>query len=139
LTSEFTAVDCSVHKPFPDIPYVFLNGKPACAEAGLSQLADGQEFKGALTPHKLSLNERIEALLNSKDVLLFMKGSPENPQCGFSGKIVNILKSYDGLQYGHFNIFEDNEIREGLKKYSDWPTFPQLYYKSKLVGGIDIV
>ena len=68
-----------------------------------------------------------------------MKGSPENPQCGFSGKIVNILKSYDGLEYSHFNIFEDNEIREGLKKYSNWPTFPQLYFKSKLIGGIDIV
>lgn len=92
LTSEFTAVDCSVNKPFPTIPYVFLNGKPACAEDGLSQLADGQEFKGALTPHKLSLNERIEALLASKEILLFMKGSPENPQCGFSGKITNILK-----------------------------------------------
>lgn len=68
-----------------------------------------------------------------------MKGSPDQPQCGFSGRIVEILKKYDGVKYKHFNIFEDNEIREGLKKYSNWPTYPQLYVKGKLVGGIDIV
>ena len=68
-----------------------------------------------------------------------MKGVPESPQCGFSQKIVNILKQYDGVVYKHFNIFEDNEIREGLKKFSNWPTYPQLYVNGKLIGGIDIV
>lgn len=68
-----------------------------------------------------------------------MKGTPDSPQCGFSGRIIAILKKYDALKYNHFNIFEDNEIREGLKKYSNWPTYPQLYVKGKLVGGIDIV
>lgn len=68
-----------------------------------------------------------------------MKGSPENPQCGFSSKLVNLLKEYPNLKYSSFNIFEDNEIREGLKKYSNWPTYPQLYVKQKLVGGIDVI
>ena len=71
-----------------------------------------------------------------------MKGSPEQPQCGFSSRIVNLLKKYDGVMdkdFTYFNIFEDNEIREGLKVYSKWPTYPQLYVNGKLVGGIDIV
>jgi len=68
-----------------------------------------------------------------------MKGTPANPQCGFSSRIVDILKNYDALKYDHFNIFDDNELREGLKKHSNWPTYPQLYHKGKLIGGIDIV
>ena len=68
-----------------------------------------------------------------------MKGTPSLPQCGFSQRIVNLLKKYDGIKYDHFNIFEDNEIREGLKKYSNWPTYPQLYVNGTLIGGIDIV
>lgn len=71
-----------------------------------------------------------------------MKGIPQQPQCGFSSRIINILKKYDGVMdrdFTYFNIFEDNEIREGLKVYSKWPTYPQLYVKGKLIGGIDIV
>lgn len=68
-----------------------------------------------------------------------MKGSPESPQCGFSQRIVAILKKYDGLEYSHFDILSDNEIREGVKKYSNWPTYPQLYVNGDLIGGIDIV
>ena len=71
-----------------------------------------------------------------------MKGIPQQPQCGFSSRIINILKKYDGVMdrdFAYFNIFEDNEIREGLKVYSKWPTYPQLYVKGKLIGGIDIV
>ena len=87
----------------------------------------------------LSVNDRIEKLLSSSKIILFMKGVPAAPECGFSRKMVNLLAEYDGLQYDHFNIFSDNEIREGLKKYSNWPTYPQLYVNQKLIGGIDIV
>lgn len=71
--------------------------------------------------------------------MLFMKGSPEAPFCGFSKKMVAILQKYDGLKYGHFDILQDSEVREGLKEYSKWQTYPQLYVGGKLVGGIDIV
>ena len=71
--------------------------------------------------------------------MLFMKGSPDAPQCGFSQKIVAILKRYDSLTFGHFDVFSSDEIREGLKKFSNWPTYPQLYVDGELVGGIDIV
>lgn len=84
------------------------------------------------------VNSRIEEQLNAHDVLLYMKGSPDFPQCGFSGQAVAALNAV-GRPYAYVNIFEDPEIREGLKVYSNWPTFPQLYVKGELIGGSDIV
>ena len=84
------------------------------------------------------LNSRIEEQLKSHDVLLYMKGTPDFPQCGFSGQAVAALNAI-GKPYAFVNIFEDPEIREGLKTYSNWPTFPQLYVKGELIGGSDIV
>ena len=83
-------------------------------------------------------NERIEEQLKSHDVLLYMKGTPDFPQCGFSGQTVAALNAV-GKPFAYVNIFEDQEIREGLKTYSNWPTFPQLYVKGELIGGSDIV
>ena len=70
--------------------------------------------------------------------MLFMKGEPDAPRCGFSRQIIGILNQ-TGVSYSHFDILSDNDIRQGLKKYSDWPTYPQLYVKSELIGGLDIV
>lgn len=86
----------------------------------------------------MSVKERIEEQLRSHDVLLYMKGSPDFPQCGFSGQAVAALKAV-GKPFAYFNIFEDEEIRQGLKEYSNWPTFPQLYVKGELIGGSDII
>jgi monothiol glutaredoxin len=86
----------------------------------------------------VDVNERIEEQLNEHDVLLYMKGTPDFPQCGFSGQTVAALNAI-GQPFAFVNIFEDQEIREGLKVYSNWPTFPQLYVKGELVGGSDIV
>jgi len=69
---------------------------------------------------------------------LYMKGTPYFPQCGFSSKAVQILQACE-VEFGYVNIFEDNEVREGLKVYSNWPTFPQLYVNGELVGGADIL
>ena len=85
----------------------------------------------------MSVTERIEDQLTSHDVLLYMKGTPDFPQCGFSGQAVAALNAI-GRPYAYVNIFEDPEIREGLKEYSNWPTFPQLYVKGELIGGCDI-
>lgn len=87
---------------------------------------------------KVDINERIEKQLRENKVILYMKGTPDFPQCGFSGQTVMALKSL-GKPFAYVNIFEDPEIREGLKKYSNWPTFPQLYVDGELVGGCDIV
>lgn len=86
----------------------------------------------------VDVKDRIEEQLGSNDVLLYMKGTPDFPQCGFSGQTVAALNAV-GKPYSYVNIFEDPEVREGLKVYSNWPTFPQLYVKGELIGGCDIV
>ena len=86
----------------------------------------------------MDVNSKIEEQLKSHDILLYMKGTPDFPQCGFSGQTVAALKAV-GKPFAFVNIFEDEEIRKGLKTYSNWPTFPQLYVKGELVGGSDIV
>lgn len=83
--------------------------------------------------------ERIEQLVNSHRVMLFMKGTPKMPQCGFSAQTVGALDSLIGEGYASFNVLEDPDIREGIKVYGNWPTIPQLYVDGELVGGCDIV
>lgn len=86
----------------------------------------------------MDVNARIKEQLESHDVLLYMKGTPDFPQCGFSGQAVAALNAI-GKPYSTVNIFEDQEVREGLKAYSNWPTFPQLYVNGELIGGCDIM
>ncbi len=83
------------------------------------------------------VNERIRQQLEGHPVLLYMKGSPDFPQCGFSARVAGILKALN-TEFAYVNIFEDPELREALKTYSSWPTYPQLYVKGELVGGCDI-
>ena len=84
------------------------------------------------------LKGQIENLLKSSKVVLFMKGNAEMPQCGFSANSIAILKNL-GIPFNTFNILTDPDIRQGLKDYSNWPTYPQLYINSKLIGGNDII
>ena len=81
--------------------------------------------------------ERIKTELGSSPVVLFMKGTPDFPQCGFSAQTVAALRAV-GADFRHVNIFEDAELREALKRFSNWPTYPQLYVKGELLGGCDI-
>mmetsp|Transcript_17426 Transcript_17426/g.17515 ORF Transcript_17426/g.17515 Transcript_17426/m.17515 type:complete len:155 (+) Transcript_17426:57-521(+) len=80
----------------------------------------------------------IEEQVKGNDVLLYMKGTPEQPQCGFSGHTVRVLSAV-GVDFGSVNVLQHQAIREGIKKYSEWPTIPQLYVKGEFVGGCDIV
>ena len=84
------------------------------------------------------VKEQIENSINNNDVCLFMKGSPEAPQCGFSMAVSNILKILE-VKYQSVDVLKDQKIREGIKIYSDWPTIPQLYIKKEFVGGCDII
>ena len=84
------------------------------------------------------INAFIDDKVKNNDVFLFMKGSPDFPQCGFSGQVVQIL-NYLGLDYASANVLESPELRDGVKTYSNWPTIPQLYIKGEFVGGADIV
>jgi monothiol glutaredoxin len=85
----------------------------------------------------MDVNDRIKEQLAAYPVLLYMKGTPDFPQCGFSARTVSALRAVDA-KFAYVNIFEDPEIREGLKSFSNWPTFPQLYVKGELIGGCDI-
>ncbi len=82
--------------------------------------------------------DRIRSEVENNDVVLFMKGTPVFPQCGFSNTVVQVL-TYLGVQFKGINVLEDDDIRHGIKEFSDWPTIPQLYVKGEFVGGCDIV
>lgn len=84
------------------------------------------------------INEFIDNEVKGNDVVLFMKGTPGFPQCGFSGQVVQIL-DYLGVDYKGVNVLADDELRDGIKAFSNWPTIPQLYVKGEFVGGCDIV
>ncbi|KAK3670560.1 glutaredoxin [Recurvomyces mirabilis] len=84
------------------------------------------------------LNARLSELVKAAPVMLFMKGTPSAPQCGFSRQCVSILRE-KGVRYGFFNILADDEVRQGLKEFSEWPTFPQVYVDGELIGGLDIL
>ena len=86
----------------------------------------------------MSINEQIKNLINENDICLFMKGTPDVPQCGFSLAVANVLKHLN-VKFKSINILENDEMRQGIKQYSDWPTIPQLYVKGEFLGGCDIV
>ena len=84
------------------------------------------------------ITESIKNELNTNDVVLFMKGTPDFPMCGFSAATVQVLKNL-GISFNSVNVLDSNDMREGIKKFSDWPTIPQLYVKKEFIGGCDIV
>lgn len=117
-----------------------IDGTPPSSTAGptapvTGTLGGGEELP---PPTKEELFARLTELVSAAPVMLFMKGTPSGPQCGFSRQIVAILRE-NGVKYGFFNILADEDVRQGLKEFADWPTFPQLWVKGELVGGLDIV
>lgn len=108
---------------------------------GTEQVAQKiEEPSGPVDPEKAKeeLFKRLADLVKAAPVMLFMKGTPSGPQCGFSRQMVAILRE-NSVKYGFFNILADDEVRQGLKEYAEWPTFPQLWVSGELVGGLDIV
>jgi monothiol glutaredoxin len=86
----------------------------------------------------MAIEQFIDSQVKGNDVVLFMKGTPQFPQCGFSGQVVQIL-DYLGVAYTGINVLESDELRQGIKAYAQWPTIPQLYVKGEFVGGCDII
>ncbi len=86
----------------------------------------------------MEINEKIKNLINENQVCLFMKGTPDAPQCGFSMAVANVLKHLN-VNFKGINVLEDTNLRQGIKDFSDWPTIPQLYVKQEFIGGCDIV
>ncbi|KAI1479931.1 hypothetical protein K445DRAFT_60151 [Daldinia sp. EC12] len=110
------------------------NGNKTDATGGGEEVGKNEEV---LSPEE-ELNKRLTGLVSAAPVMLFMKGTPSEPKCGFSRQLVNILRERS-VKYGFFNILADDDVRQGLKKFADWPTYPQLWVSGELVGGLDIV
>ena len=86
----------------------------------------------------MSVEDQIKEMIKKNDVVLFMKGTKSMPQCGFSSRVAGVL-NYMGVEFADVNVLEDENIRQGIKDFSDWPTIPQLYVKGEFVGGCDII
>ncbi|KAL6858551.1 thioredoxin-like protein [Trichoderma novae-zelandiae] len=115
--------------------------RDAAAPNGVAEAAQvAQPGASAVDPvkQKEELFKRLDDLVKAAPVMLFMKGTPSAPQCGFSRQMVGILRD-NSVKYGFFNILADDDVRQGLKEYAEWPTFPQLWVDGELVGGLDIV
>ncbi|KAK9234505.1 thioredoxin-like protein [Lipomyces kononenkoae] len=110
-----------------------LSGQQAAAAPAPVAENDAKEE----TTAEEDLNARLAKLVSAAPVMLFMKGTPAAPQCGFSRQLVGILRE-NQVRFGFFDILKDDAVRQGLKKFSDWPTFPQLYVNGELQGGLDI-
>jgi Grx4 family monothiol glutaredoxin len=111
---------------------------PAADEAPAAPAVPADDDDDKKEMDKEALFKRLETLVKAAPVMLFMKGTPSVPQCGFSRQLVALLRER-GVRYGFFNILADDDVRQGLKEFSDWPTFPQLYVDGELIGGLDIV
>lgn len=122
---------------WPTYPQLYIKGELVGGLDIVKELIETGEFKDQL-PKEASLDDRLKALVNQEKVMLFMKGNPDEPRCGFSKTTTAILKD-TGVTFGHFDILQDETVRQGLKTYSNWPTYPQLYVKGDLIGGLDII
>lgn len=108
------------------------------ANADVQQQKQHRDEENDETDPAQKLNQKLKSLIHSSPIMLFMKGSPTQPKCGFSRQAVELLSS-SKLSFGSFDILSNEEVRQGLKVYSDWPTYPQLYVNGELVGGLDIM
>ena len=129
-----------LYSEWPTYPQLYVKGE---LQGGLDivkeMAADGDLATELGVTKEPSIDERLKALTSRSKVMLFMKGLPSAPKCGFSRQIVAILNDHCPGGFDAFNILEDEMVRQELKRYSEWPTFPQLYVDGELVGGLDIV
>jgi Grx4 family monothiol glutaredoxin len=143
LTDEEVRQGLKTFSDWPTFPQLYIDGELI---GGLDIVKDMQEegeltkvIQKAASKKAEELNSRLRKLIQQSRVMLFMKGEPNKPQCGFSRKMVELLTKAGFHDFGFFDILTDMEVREGLKKYSNWPTYPQLYIAGELIGGLDVV
>ncbi|KAI3456271.1 hypothetical protein Pfo_012934 [Paulownia fortunei] len=142
LTDDEVRQGLKVYSNWSSYPQLYIKGELIGGSDIVLEMQKSGELKTVLAekgiPFGETIENRLKQLINSSPVMLFMKGTPDAPRCGFSSKVVNALKE-EGVEFGSFDILTDEEVRQGLKTFSNWPTFPQLYYKGELIGGCDIV
>ncbi|NWW78536.1 GLRX3 protein, partial [Climacteris rufus] len=122
---------------WPTYPQLYVAGELIGGLDIVKELEASGELD-TICPKAQKLEDRLKALINKAPVMLFMKGNKQMAKCGFSKQIIEIMNN-TGVDYETFDILEDEEVRQGLKTFSNWPTYPQLYVRGELVGGLDIV
>jgi len=122
---------------WPTFPQLYSNGELLGGLDIVRELADSGELADQL-PKSENLEERLKKLINQAPVMIFMKGNPQGPKCKFSKALMLLFSSLE-VEFSSFDILEDNDVREGLKTFSNWPTYPQLYVQGELIGGLDII
>ncbi|BAT73739.1 hypothetical protein LR48_Vigan01g060700 [Vigna angularis] len=142
LTDEEVRQGLKVYSNWSSYPQLYIKGELIGGSDIVLEMHKSGELKKSLQEKGIlpaeSIHDRLKKLIASSPVMLFMKGTPDVPRCGFSSRVVDALRQ-EGLNFGFFDILSDEDVRQGLKVYSNWPTYPQLYYKSELIGGHDIV
>ncbi|KAI9096038.1 hypothetical protein K1719_026185 [Acacia pycnantha] len=142
LADEEVRQGLKVYSNWSSYPQLYIKGELIGGSDIVLEMHKSGELKKVLLEKGIvseaTIEDRLKKLVASSAVMLFMKGTPDAPRCGFSSKVVNALQA-EGVSFGSFDILSDEEVRQGLKVFSNWPTFPQLYYKGELIGGCDIV
>ncbi|XP_063076924.1 glutaredoxin 3 isoform X2 [Engraulis encrasicolus] len=137
LSDEEVRQGLKTYSNWPTYPQVYANGDLVGGLDIIKELVESGELDSTL-PKAETLENRLKSLINKHSVMLFMKGNKEAARCGFSRQILELMNGA-GVDYDTFDILSDEEVRQGLKTFSNWPTYPQLYVKGELIGGLDIV
>lgn len=137
LTDEEVRQGLKTYSNWPTYPQLYVDGELVGGLDILKEMDASGELAPML-PKKRTLNDRLKELINRAPLMVFMKGDRNTPRCGFSRTMIGILNETQ-LPYDTFDILTDEEVRQGLKTYSNWPTYPQVYVKGDLVGGLDII
>ncbi|KAK8742299.1 hypothetical protein OTU49_001784 [Cherax quadricarinatus] len=137
LTDEEVRQGLKTYSNWPTYPQLYIDGELIGGLDILKEMDASGEL-GPMLPKKQKLENRLKSLINKAPLMVFMKGEREAPRCGFSKTLISILNE-TGLDYNTFDILTDEEVRQGLKSYSNWPTYPQIYVKGELIGGLDII
>ncbi|CAL4064004.1 unnamed protein product, partial [Meganyctiphanes norvegica] len=137
LTDDSVRQGLKTYSNWPTYPQLYIDGELIGGLDILKEMDASKEL-GPMLPKKQNLDDRLQGLVNKAPLMVFMKGDPETPKCGFSRTLIEMLKE-TGLSYETFDILTDEEVRQGLKTFSNWPTYPQVYVKGELAGGLDIL
>ncbi|RHZ72249.1 hypothetical protein Glove_243g41 [Diversispora epigaea] len=137
LADEEVRQGLKTYSNWPTYPQLYIKGEIIGGLDIVKELVESGEFKNML-PKEKDLNERLQELITKSELMIFIKGSPNSPKCGFSKQLVNILDERKA-KYEHFDILQDDEVRQGLKTFVEWPTYPMVFNNGELIGGLDII
>jgi len=137
LTDDEVRQGLKTFSNWPTYPQLYIDGELIGGLDIIKEMMETGDLQ-SMIPIKVKLEDRLKKLVNQSPLMVFMKGDPETPKCGFSRTLMGILKEIN-IEFDTFDILSDEEVRQGLKTFSNWPTYPQVYVKGELIGGLDII